>query len=509
MRGPSSSHTAASVRIGNLIRQFFTAQCVDFRAEFASDGSLATTYKSQGSAIGLVGGLLGMDTDDPLLDSAMENARKVGLKVSFNVVDFKAEHPNTYRISAGDSEGNYYSFLFISCGGGMIELKAVNNIPLSVKGDLYETLLFFKEAEFSELEKIKAAIKKEVKGYIDCAVSRAEHGGLINLKTAYLLDVQEIEEMVRSSKAVNVVNLKPVLPIMARKAYDLPFSIAAEMITVAEKSSFSLWELALDYEKARGGVDEEAVFTRAERIYATMKSSVSEGLAGTDYGDRILGAQAFKYLETKRSLIGNNLNRLIIAYTAAVMETKSAMGLIVAAPTAGSCGVIPGTIFAVAEEYHLKKDDVIKAILAAGIIGVLIAGQSTFAAEECGCQAECGSASAMTAGALVQMFGGSVTESLGAASMALQNILGLICDPVANRVEVPCLGKNILSGLNAVAAADMVMGGFDPLIPLDEAILAMDQVGRLLPSELRCTNKGGLSITKTAEIIANRLDNRE
>lgn len=509
MRGPSSSHTAASVRIGNLVRQFFNGQCVDFRAEFASDGSLAATYKSQGSAIGLIGGLLGMDTDDPLLDSALENASKAGLKITFNVVDFKAEHPNTYRITAGDSEGKYYRLLFISSGGGMIELKAVNNFPLSLKGDLYETLFFFKETEFSDLEKIKDTIKNEVSDYIDFTLTSADHGGLINLKTAYLLDAQKIAQLVESLIAVDVVTLKPIMPIMARKAYELPFSTAVEMITKAEKGPFPLWKLALDYEKARGGMDEEAIFSRAEKIYAAMKGSVSEGLAGTDYGDRILGAQASKYLETKRSLIGNNLNRLIIAYTAAVMETKSAMGLIVAAPTAGSCGVIPGTIFAVAEEYDLKKDDLIKAILAAGIIGVLIAGQSTFAAEECGCQAECGSASAMTAGALVQMFGGSVAESLGAASIALQNILGLICDPVANRVEVPCLGKNILCGLNAVAAADMVMGNFDPLIPLDEAILAMDQVGRLLPAELRCTNKGGLSITKTAETIANRLDHRE
>jgi len=210
-------------------------------------------------------------------------------------------------------------------------------------------------------------------------------------------------------------------------------------------------------------------------------------------------------LKTGRSLIGSNLNRLLIAYIAAVMETKSAMSLIVAAPTAGSCGVLPGTILAVAEEHALTEDKCIKAILTAGAIGVLIATRSTFAAEECGCQAECGAASAMTAGALVEMFGGSVKESLGAASLALQNILGLICDPVANRVEVPCLGKNVLGGINALAAADMVMAGFNHLIPLDETIMALDQVGRMLPAELRCTGKGGLSITKTAQEIARGL----
>ena len=146
-----------------------------------------------------------------------------------------------------------------------------------------------------------------------------------------------------------------------------------------------------------------------------------------------------------------------------------------------------------------------KAMLAAGIIGVLIATHSTFAAEVCGCQAECGAGSGMAAAALATLAGGTVDQCLAASSMALQNILGMICDPVANRVEVPCLGRNVLGAANALASANMALAGFDPVVPLDEVIDTMDAVGKSLPHALRCTALGGLSITPTSKRIESQL----
>jgi L-serine dehydratase len=153
----------------------------------------------------------------------------------------------------------------------------------------------------------------------------------------------------------------------------------------------------------------------------------------------------------------------------------------------------------------LSKEDMARAMLAGGMIGVFIAAQATFAAEVGGCQAECGAGSGMAAAALVSLAGGSTQQALNAASMALQNILGMICDPVANRVEVPCLGKNVMAASNALACANMALAGYDPVIPLDEVIQTMDVVGKMLPSELRCTGKGGLSTTATSKAIENRL----
>jgi len=180
------------------------------------------------------------------------------------------------------------------------------------------------------------------------------------------------------------------------------------------------------------------------------------------------------------------------------MDIKTSMGVFVAAPTAGSCGCLGGTLFALAEDIGLADKDIAKAFLSAGLVGVIIARHSTFAAELCACQAECGAASGMCAAACAGVLGASAKVSLSAASMALQNIFGLVCDPVGNKVEVPCLGKNILAAFNAIANANMAVSGYDQVIPLDETIAVMDSVGRIMPRELKCTGLGGLSITKTS-----------
>jgi L-serine dehydratase len=185
---------------------------------------------------------------------------------------------------------------------------------------------------------------------------------------------------------------------------------------------------------------------------------------------------------------------------------KGSMGVIVAAPTAGACGGLPGAVIGAASKMGLPIEDMTRAMLAAGLVGVFVAAHATFAAEVGGCQAECGAGSGMAAAALVTLAGGTTKQALNATSMALQNILGMICDPVANRVEVPCLGKNVLAASNALACANMALAGFDPIIPLDEVIATMDQVGRSLPAALRCTGLGGLSITPTSQEIERRLN---
>ena len=182
-------------------------------------------------------------------------------------------------------------------------------------------------------------------------------------------------------------------------------------------------------------------------------------------------------LESKSLLEGDMMNTIIM-FVSSMMEVKSSMGVIVAAPTAGSCGALPGAIIGAASSLNLSREETIKAMLAASIIGVFIAAHATFAAEVGGCQAECGSGAGMAAAALVFMANGSLQQSLSAASLALQNSLGMICDPIANRVEAPCLGKNVLAATNALSCANMALANYDHLIPLDEVIDTMDKVGK-------------------------------
>jgi L-serine dehydratase len=301
-----------------------------------------------------------------------------------------------------------------------------------------------------------------------------------------------------------------VLPVMSRKGVTVPFTTCDEMFEYDGDRGAQLWQLALEYESARGTLPENEVLARMTDIVRTVRSSIEQGIAGSEYEDRILGYQCGKFDEQRqqgRLLDAGMLNRIVL-YVTALMEVKSAMGVIVAAPTAGACAALPGACVGAADYLELGDEEVARAMLAGGLIGVLIATRSTFAAEVCGCQAECGAASGMAAAALCTLAGGASRQSVAAASMALQNSLGMVCDPVAKRVEVPCLGKNVMAASNALSCANMALAGFDPVIPFDEVIETTDRVGRSLPRELRCTALGGLSITKTAKEIERRLEGR-
>ncbi len=192
----------------------------------------------------------------------------------------------------------------------------------------------------------------------------------------------------------------------------------------------------------------------------------------------------------------------------ATMEYSSSMGVVLCAPTGGSAGVFPGAVLGVCDHLGLSRQAKVEAMFAAAIVGIVMSKDCNYSAELYGCQVEPGAASAMAAGALVQTMGGSPAQSCAAASCALQNILGNICDPVAGLVQIPCINRNALSAANAVVSANMIMGGFDPLIPLDQAAETLFRVGKQLPSALRCTGKGGLCTTPRGEQLAQEQEAR-
>jgi L-serine dehydratase len=298
-----------------------------------------------------------------------------------------------------------------------------------------------------------------------------------------------------------------VLPVPSRKGMTVPFSTCDEMMRHDAGRNTPLWRLAVEYEQARGQLTEAECLARMVELVRILRRSIQQGLAGTHYEDRVLGHQCGQFDELRRSgrlLNGGALNRILL-YVSALMEVKSAMGVIVAAPTAGACAALPGAVIAMAEEMNLGEEDMAKALLASGLMGVFIATRWTFAAEVGGCQAEGGSAAAMAAAALVTLANGSLLQGVAASSMAFQGMLGLICDPVANRVEVPCLGKNILAASNALSCANLALADYDPVIPFDEVVETARRVAGQMPRELRCTALGGLSITPTSLAIEAKL----
>ena len=503
MRGPSSSHVAAAARIGKLIRQAHAGDIAKALVYFDPTGSLAESYDGHGSDIGLISGLLGMELTDPSVPLACGIAKEKGVDVQFIIKDYGAAHPNNYLMEVS-GEHTAHQWNAISTGGGMISIDSFDGFAVSIEGGYYEYLLTIKDE--ASLSTATEQVKTAAKVWEEIITATKAGAALVNIKTSAPLSADVIKAFNAIPSVTDVITLTPILPTLSKADCTVPFRTAAELLEYSKIHKADFWELAVLYESTRGNTTKEAVFKQMDALLALMENCIEEGLAGTTYENRILGPQAHKMdtAKTKGTLVPGDLHNTIIKYITAIMEVKSSMGVIVAAPTAGSCGGLPGTLIGAGRTLGLPREEIVKGMLAAGLIGVFIAESATFAAEVAGCQVECGAGSGMGAAGLAQMTGGTVEQCIDAASMALQNITGLACDPVANRVEVPCLGKNIMCGLNAVACASMALAGFDKVVPLDETIAAIYDIGLKLPLELRCT-LGGLGKTKTSFAIRKNL----
>ncbi|MCP5536898.1 MAG: L-serine ammonia-lyase, iron-sulfur-dependent, subunit alpha [Akkermansiaceae bacterium] len=504
MRGPSSSHSAAANRIGRIARNIVGERVCKLIANYDPNGSLVTTHKDQGTDLGLYSGILGWEPHDERLPTYPQALEEAGVEVVVNYVSYDAPHPNFYRLEMIGESGASYHFDAISTGGGMIELQAIDGIPLGGVGDLHTTLFWLEDQpDLSGDKDSNIFIKAEDINWLP----GRNRGGLLRFDSREIPADEDVQKLGQTLGSRRHRVLHAVLPILSRKDLTVPFACCGEMEQHPGFSNRPLWESAAQYEAARGGITVDEVMERMKVLAKIMADAVADGLKGTEYEDRILPAQSpgFSQAENDGRLIPADINNRIIRYVSALMEMKSSMGIIVAAPTAGSCGAMPGAVLAIADAMGADEDDRARALLVAGLIGVFITRDASFAAEEGGCMAECGSGSAMAAAAIVHLAGGSTAHQLAAASSALQNCFGMVCDPIANRVEAPCLGKNVMAATNALSCANMALAGYQHLIPFDEVVVAMNKVARQIPRELRCTNLGGLSITPTAGKIAQRL----
>jgi L-serine dehydratase len=494
MRGPSSSHCAAALRIGRLARDLMGGELAEVRVEFDRAGSLPTTHESQGSDMGLCGGLLGWDATDERLPESPRALRAAGVRVSFATVDADDPHPNTYRLSLRNARA-HHSLIAVSTGGGMIEVIGIDGFTVSIEGDYHETLLWAEGDAPALMSAIRQGFEADA-----IVLHEGGTGRMIEVKAGRFVP----DDIVAG---VKVDRLAPVMPVASRKGMTVPFATCAEMMRHDVGRGTPLWKLAVEYEMARGGLTEPDIVARMMDIVRIVRRAIAQGIEGTRYADRILGPQAGQFNDRMQAgclLDAGVLNRIIL-YVTALMEVKSALGVIVAAPTAGACAALPGTVVAMAEEKGLDDEAMAKAMLAGGIVGVFIATRWTFAAEVGGCQAECGAAACMAAAALVTLANGTAEESVAAASLALQGMIGLVCDPVAGRVEVPCLGKNVMAAAHALSCANMALAGYDPVVPLDDVIETARRVGAQMPRELRCTGLGGLSLTPASKAIEQAL----
>lgn len=275
-----------------------------------------------------------------------------------------------------------------------------------------------------------------------------------------------------------------------------------ELRTTANERGLKISDIALAEQIVDSEVTEEGALAKMAVALDTMLDSISNGCRSDIKSvSGLTGGNAYKMqvqIDKGKTVMGPLISNAI-KMALAVAETNAAMGKIVAAPTAGSCGILPGALGALIQERGVSKEAAVKALFTAGEVGLIIANNASISGAEGGCQAECGTASAMAAAAIVELSGGSVDMCINAVAITIKCILGLVCDPVAGLVEVPCVKRNASGVTLAFTAAEMALAGITSVIPADEVVHVMKRVGQSLPASLRETAEGGLAATQTGK----------
>jgi L-serine dehydratase len=501
MRGPSSSHTAGSYHIATIVKGLLGAAPV--AAEFAFDpaGSYAQVYWQQGVDRAFATALMGWDLTDDRFAVSLDLATAAGLDIRFDVRPLvRPDHPNTVEIRLRAADGRELSATARSIGGGAVEILEVEGWQVHLTGYTWEALI---ETAPAAAENVVAIISAD--GQLAANPGRTVRGDRI------LIDATRFGPLDAAAKrALHELGadatVREAPPIAFVKRGRQLFVSAAEMLALAQERGWTLGRAALAYEAELLGLSEQDVMNEVARRFDIMQAAVHLGLDPGAPALQLLApsAHAIYGADAAGLLPLGGLHTRAAARAMAVMHVNGAMGVVCAAPTGGSAGAVPGVVVTLVEERGLSRDAAALALLAASAIGVILAARATFAAEVAGCQVEIGAAGAMGAAAVVEAAGGSAVHAADAAAIAFQNSMGSVCDLVGGMVEIPCHTRNAVAASSAFVCADLVVGGYVNPIPLDETIDAVYAVGRMMPTELLCTSKGGLATTPSALKLVSR-----
>jgi L-serine dehydratase len=502
MRGPSSSHTAGSYHIAVLARALLGAAPRRAQVTFDPAGSYAQVYRQQGVDLAFAAGLLGWTLTDSRFFDALAAAAASGLDLSFTVAPLEgADHPNSVEIdlwpaggqAPGQAAETPLRVRAKSVGGGAVEVTAVDRWPVRLTGETYAVLAGMR----GDTGAVRTEIEADGAGTGEAVhVERDGEQVLVVFREAPLGDAA----VTRLRRRPELTWLREAPPIAFAKRGRPLFTSSREMVALAEARGWSLGRVALAYEAALLRLDEAALNAEMLRRFDIMRAAVEDGLSASAPPMQLLVPTARMVMDAEaagRLAIGG-LHTRAAARAMAVMHVNGAMGVVCAAPTGGSAGVLPGVVVSLVDDRGLGLEAGIRALFAASAVGVIVSCRATFAAEVAGCQVEIGAAGAMAAAAVVEAAGGGPQEAVDAAAIAFQNSMGSVCDLVQGMVEIPCHTRNAAAAGSAFVCADLVMGGYRNPIGLDETIDAVYDVGRMMPAALRCTARGGLAITPSA-----------
>ena len=497
MVGPSSSHTAGALRIARVARMLAPQPLA--HVEFVLFNSFSRTHDGHGTDRALVAGILGLETDDERVRNSFELAAQAGL--SFEMIEGGEDssmHPNTVLVRMRPAEGTPVEVAGESVGGGRIRISSIDGVPVSITGELPTVFVAHRDKP-GVLAALTRTLSARGLNIATMRTFRAERGGAAY--TIFEADEQIGENLIAEVRRLGHVEFASAVNVGGSSVQDtgetaLLFSSAAQLEGLCSRYGLSIGQLM----RAREAdlVGERAIAdARMDRVLEVMHEEICDTLSypAPSLGGFLDGqahAVASSSSRLAAALMGDTLTRAV-AYAMAVIERSATMGVIVAAPTAGSAGVVPGAVIACGEALGASNPALARSLWNAAAIGALISENATVSGAEGGCQAEVGAASAMAASALVELMGGDVRQCMDAASIALGNLLGLVCDPARGMVEYPCQNRNAIGAAAAFSAAQLALSGVTCPVPLDEAIDAMAKVGRALPESLRETAQGGLA----------------
>lgn len=499
MHGPSSNHTGGANRIGYVARKLMGG--VPKELTFGYHPFFMRMYTGHRTHIAMLAGCLGLREFDDACNDSKALAAQQGVTVSYIPLDEEPEvDRNTMRI-LGNYDGIDWSINGISVGGGSIVIDKINGVPVRIDGchDLCFILLQEKADLNAIVPQVKAICQTEL---VDAGAFTG--GKLLCIQTSEHLTGHETS-MLWGILGDNLVAQRFVEPMhdFAQRSSDEPvFHSFAELMELCKDRD--LLDVVIEYECRRANRTREQVMAMGMRIVEVIESSMEQGLKGNNplIGGFLSGSDGkmtWDWSENENSITGPVFNRAM-ARALAMSEINACAGRVVAVPTAGSAGGLPGTLVTVAERYGRSREDLAGAFLIAAAAGAIIGNTgASFSGSIGGCQAEVGIGAGMAAAGSVWLAGGSAEAACHATAMAIKNLLGLVCDPLAGPVEIPCIKRNAVGVSTALMGAELALAGVRSAVPPDEVIIALIDVQKRLPHSLRGACEGGLAACPIAK----------
>jgi len=497
MRGPSSSHTAGSYHIARVARSLLGEIPAAAQFTFDPDGSYAATFHTQSADKGFAAGLMEWDLIDERFPRALETAAHIGLELIFKIAALDgADHPNAVRIEMRGASGRALSLMAKSTGGGGFLVYQLDGWSVAIDGKAHETFLLLDKRDPKRLEDLLHAVPGDKRLADNPCLDQT----LLSFRGA---DPPPPALMAGLARRPAVKQVWMSRPVYFAQRGDALFGSTGEMLRYARECDLTMGQAALRCEAQILGLGESEARTEMLRRFDIMAAAVSLGINDANVKMKLLDPSAGAILEAERrgQLAGGGIHARAAARALAVLHISNSGGIVCAAPTGGSAGVIPAVAVSLVEDRGLDRDRLALALFAAGAVGFVVARRATFAAEVAGCQVEIGAAGAMAAAAVVEAAGGTARQAADAAAIAFQNTMGSVCDLVQGLCEIPCHTRNAAAASNAFLCADLVLGGYRNPIPLDETIDAVFASGRMLPPELLCTSLGGLAVAPSARAL--------